>query len=712
MADVLKFEPLTGSVDVGFLTELAKKKLEEFKLSDAPVPIRGGFTGAARRDASSPFCVAADAFAPPASSVPPSLCVAPGTLLNANTLEDFKEMDKAAVLEREAAALWEAITSGRAYDEPATLLRFALLSFADLKTHKFYYWFAFPSLALNPPPRADAPAALADVLDSAQILQLREGYAALPRAADGGAPPFFAVRRAGGGAPLAVGPLSKFREWAAEADAAVAGDEAWQAWLAVSDPCAAATHPGWPLRNLLALVAQQPPTGVSKVTVLCYREAPPGAAVDAATAAPSLVVDVTLPPPAAERPNAVGWAKNAAGKLGARMMDLSRQMRPEALAEASVDLNLQLMRWRLMPQLNNEAVAGTRCLLLGAGTLGCSVARCLLGWGVRKITLVDSGVVSYSNPVRQSLFSFADCVDGQTPKAEAAAKALRAIFPSVDASSRRLAIPMPGHPVTGEAELAQVKSDCDELASLVDSHDVVFLLTDTRESRWLPSLLAAAKGKLALTAALGFDSFLVMRHGPPPPPPDAEPAAAADVAADGAVPIARFDGSGRLGCYFCNDVVAPANSMLRRTLDQQCTVSRPGLQMLASALAVELMVTLLHHPKGIDAPADDPAAAAAAGGGGAAAEASPLGTCPHQIRGTLPFFRNDVMHGRAFDRCTACSATVVREYEARGFEFLLSAFNRGTYLEDLTGLTQMHKEAEAALEAIDAFDDDDEWEET
>ena len=159
MADILKFEPLTGSVDVGFLTELAKKKLEEFKLSDAPVPIRGGFTGAARRDASSPFCVAADAFAPPASSVPPSLCVAPGTLLNANTLEDFKEMDKAAVLEREAAALWEAITSGRAYDEPAILLRFALLSFADLKTHKFYYWFAFPSLALNPPPRADAPAA-------------------------------------------------------------------------------------------------------------------------------------------------------------------------------------------------------------------------------------------------------------------------------------------------------------------------------------------------------------------------------------------------------------------------------------------------------------------------------------------------------------------------------------------------------------------------
>ena len=60
--------------------------------------------------------------------------------------------------------------------------------------------------------------------------------------------------------------------------------------------------------------------------------------------------------------------------------------------------------------------------------------------------------MAYSNPVRQSLYEFKDCLEGGQPKAEAAAEALRRIFPSVQAAGLQFSIPMPGHPLS-DAEI-------------------------------------------------------------------------------------------------------------------------------------------------------------------------------------------------------------------------------------------------------------------
>ena len=95
---------------------------------------------------------------------------------------------------------------------------------------------------------------------------------------------------------------------------------------------------------------------------------------------------------------------------------------------------------------------------------------------------------------------------------------------------------MPGHPIPA-GSVEQAKKDVATLEKLVDEHDVNSLLMDSRESRWLPIVLGSAKGKIVLHAVLGFDTSLVMQHGVRTPNTKSE----------------------RLGCYYCNDIVAPSD---------------------------------------------------------------------------------------------------------------------------------------------------------
>ena len=370
----------------------------------------------------------------------------------------------------------------------------------------------------------------------------------------------------------------------------------------------------------------------------------------------------------------VGWESNNRGKAGPRQADLSSLLNNEAIVERAVDLNLRLMRWRLWPTLDTEMLSGKKILLLGAGTLGCAVARGLLGWGIRNITFVDNGRVSYSNPARQCLFEHEDCVN-RSYKSIAAADRLKKIFPGIRSCGIVLNIPMAGHEII-EDEVDPVET----IDTLISNHDVIFALTDSREARWLATVIAKARDKIMINVALGFDSYLVMRHGQEP------------------IRKGRNVGqSSRLGCYFCNDIVAPGNSMTDRSLDQQCTVTRPGLAFIAAGFAVEMMIAILHSEHKNRESAEEFMK-------NQKHEELEDSRIPHQVRGFLSSFKTVLPCTPSFPHCTACGDAVIEAYMTNPKDFTRQICSpEGPIL--LSRISGVHKISET-LEELDFSDDE------
>jgi ubiquitin-like modifier-activating enzyme ATG7 len=465
---------------------------------------------------------------------------------------------------------------------PSLLASFSVICFADLKRYKFTYLFAFPALHSEPAwtiaskPKLERTTgssaaagnteALVERLTAEESTALVECVETWRYSVDNRQYGFFLAKKVKYFTPSShadsndpyqrpvtpgtpkttldfswvIGSLMKYDMGFFD------GVDPEDRFVCFADPSNYPTHPGWMLRNLLVLVHQR--WKLNNVQILCYRDTqsqrhearsiimqlttgsmPRDEQITSESTSPDLVTPQKMP-------KVTGWERNSTGKVASKIVNLSDYMDPQRLADQAVDLNLKLIKWRIAPGLNLDKIKETKCLLLGAGTLGSYVARNLLGWGVRKITFVDNGSVSFSNPVRQPLFDFKDCLGGGAKKADRAAEALTEIYPGVDSKGHVLSVPMAGHPVMNEAK---TKADFDTLKQLVDEHDVIFLLMDTRESRWLPTVMGKAEGKIVMNAALGFDTFVVMRHG---------------------VKSSEASGKGaELGCYFCNDVVAPAD---------------------------------------------------------------------------------------------------------------------------------------------------------
>jgi len=119
-------------------------------------------------------------------------------------------------------------------------------------------------------------------------------------------------------------------------------------------------------------------------------------------------------------------------------------------------------------------------------------------------------------------------------------------------------------------------------------------------------------------------------------------------------------------------------------------------------MAVELMVSLLHHPLLHKAPSPkaslmfSPTVANDS-------TASPLGVMPHQIRGSLVSYTMMTPTVPAFSCCTGCAPSVVEAYKRDKNEIMYGASQSptGTYLEDLAGLTASRAEAAEKMEGME-----------
>lgn len=646
-----------------FWSQLGDFKLHVLRLSEQSSDIQGYYSMGNGLSCSKPM-LSIDAqhpglvWSPSETKKGAPWCPVQGKVTCLNTLEQLNTIDRFAISQEAGECIMQSIISEAAIDAPHLLSSFVLLVYADLKSFTYHHRIAFPVVQVGEPIQledgimtakkmlgvdGEEEDALVRMLDSKQTLwkcdEIASSCAMLYRKRDG-----------------KTFHLENLRYWKDNKETMEKDEDMF---LVFWDPCKAEEYPSWPLRNILALMAYH--SHESSLRVLCIRSK--SSTVDLNK---SLGFRVRL---------SQGVSKVIQGWEGKkpRITNLGPSMNPRRLAASAVDLNIKLMKWRALPSLDDSKMAKVKCLLLGSGTLGCSVARCLLGWGVRNITMVDNSKVSFSNPVRQSLFEYSDCLEGGRPKAIAAADALKRIFPDCHAQGIQLHIPMPGHISTVE-EVAKSTSMLDQL---VQDHDVIFMLLDTRESRWAPTLLCAAYNKIAITAALGFDSFLVMRHGYGPNSSPPTGTSAQEIV--------------RLGCYFCNDIVAPQNSTLDRSMDQQCTVARPGLSAITGSLAAEILAALVQHPSGIYA---SPLGLQEAQNKSSLDQEAPLGDVPHMIRGQLQGFSQQCFTGKSFSMCPACSSAVVDEYMSRGVDMILEATSKPEILEEICGLKGLHLSCE------------------
>lgn len=519
---IVKFVPFSSSVSSPFWVRYCREKLETIQLSEEPIHLEAtygvdGTTVPPRLQCQETCFNNIGQTSPSAANERVSV---PLTIQGFNTLESFQKRDKNQML----------------YDffipkflegsDLSVLTSVLLLAYSELKNHRVLYWFGIPALLTKSGKsiHATKQQTLSEIWSQEERLTLTTNidsmrHEALTSKSYRGLPPYFICTK------IKCLLLGK-ETYKSLIDDGSVQDEIMFGFFDPLGPTEAAAEQtsqspppqqqpmGWPMRNLIAYLCYHLNLGGKIVKILSYRpkrirRIDPSNNTkqhELQVDDESIILHVIVPTKedyewdstsssttdgSSKVLKVVGWELNNRSKTGPRSVNLRPLLDSNHLAIQAADLNLKLMKWRMIPDLKVEMLQKTKVLMIGAGTLGCSVARVLVGWGIRNIKIIDYGNVSYSNPVRQTLFTLEDChYDNGSgkPKAAAAADALKTIAADMQSEGFKLSIPMPGHSSETRESIAESVKTLD---SLVQECDVVYLLTDTRESRWLPTLLAA-----------------------------------------------------------------------------------------------------------------------------------------------------------------------------------------------------------------------------
>jgi ubiquitin-like modifier-activating enzyme ATG7 len=237
--------------------------------------------------------------------------------------------------------IWDAINDGTIYSCPSLLSSFIILSFADLKKYKFYYWFAFPAIHSDPSwvPVASAESQAAgappgECLASQDSAALVDAVQTWSYGVDSRQRGFFLARKlraSSGNSSQSSWRIAELSEYEKDFFAGASSEDRY---VCFADPSNYENAPGWMLRNLLVLVKQR--WGLDRVQILRYRDVQ-----SKRDQGRSMVIRLEMKPVGGDAtstakseqtppqmPKITGWERNPAGKLAGRIVNLTEYMDP------------------------------------------------------------------------------------------------------------------------------------------------------------------------------------------------------------------------------------------------------------------------------------------------------------------------------------------------------------------------------------------------